>query len=912
MTLVFPQALLLLVPLALLLWRTARLPGPAFPLRVAVAVLLTLALARPELDWKSAGSDLVVIVDRSKSMPPRAEASVEELVKLLEPQRRHHDRLGVIAFGRESRVELPLTDASSFGGFTAHLDAEASNLSGALDAASELIPVERSARVLVLSDGRATGLDARAAARRLAARGIPIDYRWLGREDSGLDVAVTSLAAPQQVAAHEPFQLTATVHSTAAARVNVVLARQGRVLLKAEREVREGQSTLTFSDLVDEPGLYAYQLQVEAQGDGVVENDVGRAVVRVEGPPKVLLLTDRPAGTLAKTLTLAGLELKVRAPLPLTLDLLDDVGAVVLEDVEASRLSEGGLHVLAQFVKEAGGGLVMTGGKHSFGEGGYRKSPVEDLLPVSLELREEQRRVAIAMSVIMDCSCSMGATVPDGRTKMELAAEGVVGALELLNPNDEASVHMVDTGAHEIFGLSPVSDGLPLGKVARGFSGGGGIYVGIGLRTAKREILGSHKITRHVLLFSDAADSEEPADYQDTLAALRRENVTVSVIGMGRPTDPDAKLLEEVARLGEGRIYFAEDPTSLPRIFSQETIAVARSSFVDSATPLVLGPDLALLGKLPASAPAPCGGYNLTYLKPQASVGLRTDDENKAPALAFWPRGTGRAAALPLEVDGQYTGAQRGWAGRRALLEQAVRWVYPEKVGGLDAVARTTLQGDDLHVTLDFDPSQPPPANAPTLVLLSGDARVPPRELPMRWEDEQRAGAHVTLEGTGTWHPVVKLGDRVYRAAPVTLSWAPEFEPGTAAEGRALLTALAKLTGGVERLSMTGLFAQAQQSTAPVPLAPALVVLALLLLVSEVFVRRFFAAGPVRRKAKPQVAAAGPGVIVTAPRISAPRPEPKPEPRPEAPPAPPPPERKPDVGDALEAARARARKRTGR
>jgi uncharacterized membrane protein len=913
MTLIFPHALLLLLPLSLLLWRTARLKGPAFPLRLVLTLLLVLALARPELTFKSAGSDLIVVVDRSKSMPPRSEAQIEELLKLLEPQRNSGDRLGVVSFGRQAHVEMPLTEASGFGGFTAKLDPEASNLSGALDAASDLVPVERSARVLVLSDGRATGLDPRAAARRLAARGIALDYRWLGREDTGLDVAVTSLTAPQQVAAEEPFQLTATLHSTAATKVNVVLARQGKVMLKAEREVRAGQSTLTFADLVDAPGLYAYQLQVEAPDDGVVENDVGRAVVRVEGPPKVLLLTDKPDGTLARTLAQAGLELRTRAPLALSLDVLDDVGAVVLEDVEASRLSEGGLHVLSQFVKEAGGGLVMTGGKHSFGEGGYRKSPVEDLLPVSLEIREEQRRVAIAMSVIMDCSCSMGATVPDGRTKMELAAEGVVGALELLNPNDEASVHMVDTGAHEIFGMSPVADGLPLGKVARGFSGGGGIYVDVGLRTAKREILSSNKVTRHVLLFSDAADSENPGDYQDTLDALRKESVTVSVIGMGKPTDPDAKLLEEIARLGEGRMYFAEDAMSLPRIFSQETIAVARSSFVDSATPLLLGPDLALLGRMPAGAPPGCGGYNLTYLKPQASIGLRTDDENHAPALAFWPRGTGRTAALMLEVDGQYTGAQKGWAGRRALLEQAVRWVYPQKVGALDAVARTMLEGDDLHVTLDFDPLAPPPVNAPTLVLLSGDARVPPRELPMRWEDEQRAGAHVTLEGTGTWHPVVKLGDRVFRAAPVTLSWAPEFEPAQAHEGKELLAALARLSGGAERLSMSGLFTEAQQSAAPVPLAPALVALALALLIAEVFVRRFFAARPARRRPQPIAVAAGPGVIVSTPRVSAPRPEPVTAPVKTAEPRPLPVEdRKPDLGDALEAARTRAKRRTGR
>ena len=36
----------------------------------------------------------------------------------------------------------------------------------------------------------------------------------------------------------------------------------------------------------------------------------------------------------------------------------------------------------------------MTGGRKAFGQGGYRKSVLEPVLPVSLEIREEQRIVA--------------------------------------------------------------------------------------------------------------------------------------------------------------------------------------------------------------------------------------------------------------------------------------------------------------------------------------------------------------------------------------------------------------------------------------------------------------------------------------------------------------------------------------
>ena len=143
MTLVAPQALLLLLPLGLFLYFTARIHGPPMWLRVALVTFLVIALARPEFRLRSAGSDVVVVVDRSRSMPPRGEASAEELIRLLEPQRRPGDRLGVISFGRDPRIEMPLSSDGHFPGFNAAIDGEASNLSAALDANLAMISVSQ-------------------------------------------------------------------------------------------------------------------------------------------------------------------------------------------------------------------------------------------------------------------------------------------------------------------------------------------------------------------------------------------------------------------------------------------------------------------------------------------------------------------------------------------------------------------------------------------------------------------------------------------------------------------------------------------------------------------------------------------------------------------------------------------------
>ena len=55
--------------------------------------------------------------------------------------------------------------------------------------------------------------------------------------------------------------------------------------------------------------------------------------------------------------------------------------------------------------------------------------------------------------------------------------------------------------------------------------------------------------------------------------------------------------------------------------------------------------------RLPAVAPA-IGGYNLCYLKPEATAVALSSDEHEAPLVALNRHGTGRAAVFTGEADG--------------------------------------------------------------------------------------------------------------------------------------------------------------------------------------------------------------------------------------------------------------------
>ena len=75
-------------------------------------------------------------------------------------------------------------------------------------------------------------------------------------------------------------------------------------------------------------------------------------------------------------------------------------------------------------------------------------------------------------------------------------------------------------------------------------------------------------------------DSEEPGDYVNLLADFQAAGISVSVIGLGRPTDVDADFLRDVARRGGGDVYFCEDPNQLPQLFTLDTINQTRKPFI--------------------------------------------------------------------------------------------------------------------------------------------------------------------------------------------------------------------------------------------------------------------------------------------------------------------------------------------
>jgi uncharacterized membrane protein len=78
-------------------------------------------------------------------------------------------------------------------------------------------------------------------------------------------------------------------------------------------------------------------------------------------------------------------DAELRDGFPQTADALYAYHAVILDDVEKAFFTEDQMLLLREFVSRRGGGFLMLGGADSFREGQYRRTPIEDLLPVYLD-----------------------------------------------------------------------------------------------------------------------------------------------------------------------------------------------------------------------------------------------------------------------------------------------------------------------------------------------------------------------------------------------------------------------------------------------------------------------------------------------------------------------------------------------
>ncbi len=826
-----PEWALLLPLLALALWRWPLLRRP---LRLAILGLLVLLLLQPELRRHGHGLDLWVLVDRSASAAQSVEPHRAEWEQLLERSRRSDDRLHFVDFASEAVERDPSAGVSLPG------SRERTRTALAIRHALSRRDEGRNTRLLVLSDGFAT--EPLAGSTELLARArVPLDYR-LAPEAAIGDFRLLSLNLPAQAQPGEPVLIEFRASGPPGGETPFTLLRDGQELTRGTVRIPPGRqaASLRFTDRLATPGGHRYEVRLLPPNDPHPGNNHAGQWMEITGGPRLLLLTAYADDPLAGILRAHGFTVEVAEGGGADPGRLAGVRAVILNNLPATALSRPFMEALDFFVRGQGGGLLMVGGANSFGRGGYFNSPISDLLPVSMEQRQEERKMAVALGIALDRSGSMAAGSGSGETKMTLANSGAARAIGLLGPMDQVAVYAVDTGPHVIVPLSVIgeSGGKLADKVMRISSGGGGIYVGSALKQLHKALSESSRGVRHAILFADAADAEEPGDYKERIPKMVAEGITLSVIGLGTEHDSDAALLKEIAELGNGRIFFADDAGQIPALFEQETVRIARSAFLDE--PVALEPQAAWaeLAARPLQWLPKVDAWNLNYLRPGATAAAlaarEAAEDEPAPLVAFWQRESGRVAAVSFPLGGPHSESARAWPEVADFVQTLARWLMGEAVAPGVAV-RAAVDGTELAVTLLYEPEwEEALALHPPRALLSGSGG---QSVPLHWErmEPGRYRATAPLAPGQSVRGAVQVGQSILPFGPLEAAAGVEWEFDLARPAE--LAALSRASGGAERLDLTTVW-EAPRPAAFLPLREPLLAATLALFLLEAFLFR--------------------------------------------------------------------------
>jgi Ca-activated chloride channel family protein len=622
--------------------------------RGLVVVLLVLALSG--LTWYRSTKDVYVVfaVDESLSIGDEAKPVVDTFLSQAIAESKGN-RYGFVRFGAQPGPVLPDRNAA------ATIDRQGTNIAAVLETAAAAIPPEYIPRIVLLSDGNQTSGDAVRAALSSRARisTVPLPVR------SEPEVQVSTVNVPSQVREGEPFFVEVVLDSNHDDEGQIEVFRGAHKVIGETVKIKSGENRFRFRQQVIGERMAEFTARATGFKDTLVDNNVARGLVFSNGKPRILLVDSDPkqARFLASALDEEGIKVDIRPTqgIPDSLADLQNYEVLVLSNVPATSMSTRQMNLIRSYVQDLGGGLIMIGGDQAFGLGGYYKTTIEEILPVRSDFEKEKEKPSLAMALVIDKSGSMGGI------KIEMAKDAAKAAVELLGPKDRVGVIAFDA---DLFWVSEMQTAANKGQINDRIStieAGGGTIMGPPMEAAFDALQQTPAKFKHVIVLTDGVS--EPADFQGIAQRMAEARITCSTVAVG--DECDFALLEEIARIGNGRYYHAEDPSNIPQIFARETVTASKSAINEQPfTPIVIRPAQAIANIRFDDAPFLLG-YVTTRPKPTSELILAT--EKGDPLLAWWRYGLGMTVAFTSDAKSRWAAEWLSWPGYSKFWAQVVR-----------------------------------------------------------------------------------------------------------------------------------------------------------------------------------------------------------------------------------------------
>ncbi len=270
--------------------------------------------------------------------------------------------------------------------------------------------------LVVISDGADNSGEALAESLLpLQAANVPVYTVGLGEEELSPDVQLSRVEMPRKVLVGSSLVVDVIVsHRGYSGRtVQVMVEDAGQILASEDVTFeRDGEPVVARVRIEAEdagPRLLRFRVSVQ-EGERVAENNVRDVLVDVvnksekilyfEGEPRwevkflrravsedenlQVVVLQRTAESKFLRLDVDDAE-ELASGFPKTREELFRYRALILGSVEASFFTHDQLDMIADFVSQRGGGLLVLGGRNAFAEGSYEGTRLAEVLPVFLD-----------------------------------------------------------------------------------------------------------------------------------------------------------------------------------------------------------------------------------------------------------------------------------------------------------------------------------------------------------------------------------------------------------------------------------------------------------------------------------------------------------------------------------------------
>jgi uncharacterized membrane protein/uncharacterized protein YegL len=829
--------LLVLVPLvwvAHVVARTTFNPRQRIAQAIVRSLLLAslaIALARPILSTSSPRQSVVYLVDVSHSISGRAIAAaaarIEEIDRTIGPTQSR-----IVVFGRTAARVNDTAELRGFSQVDARgasdvVDRSGTDIEAALAAARAELAPDSTPRIILFTDGRETEGQVQRAVLRLGASRVPVFVEPMAVR-SIADTWVEALDVPNRIPAGATFAVNVTIGSQHGGNAAVELRSAGKVIARRDAVLSPAVSVVALDARLEAPGAQILQASVSAAADPLRANDTLERAVVAEPRAHVLYVEGAPASAhyLSNALTGAGFDVTVRPPsaMPASSAAFEPWDVVVISDVPRTAIRDAAMTALTDWVERRGGGLLIAGGEAVYGEGGYQKTAIERVSPVTYERRDEPD---VALILVLDRSWSMAGSSIDLCKAAAQAAVDVMTdkqAVGVITFNDqyEWNVPVSTVGENRAKIREQIAAITPSGPTR--------IYPA--LEQAFFSLKATRARAKHVVVLSDGRSL--PDDHESLVKRMTAAHITVSSIAVGPAADRE--LLHNIAMWGKGRDYTVQNARELPEVFVKEAKNAATPSFDEKdIVPVVKAP--AFLANVDVAHIPHLKGLTATVIKDPALEVLATDEGD--PLLAFWPVGLGRTAVFASDVKDRWAASWIKWRGYAPFFASVVRSVQRQRTLPIDLSVvpgpiHAGTRGIGIAIEARDDDGGYRNLLRPT-VTVKTDARsatVPLRQVaPGRYEASVTADAAqvVTVsaaDGAGTLVERMIVPD-------------PAAEYRFRAVDEAALASIAASTGGVLRPPSSVLAAApGDRHSKRRALWPALTVLALILWFVDILLRR--------------------------------------------------------------------------